>query len=201
MILLMVGKKVLIGCFDGERNPSRILLNELQASMEEQQDINYLLLSSVYSKLEQQLEKAIGEIKPDYIFLFGVALERNCINIERFALNFDDSGKKDSNGSIRKNCLIVEDGKTAYMSQFQIEELLNLIKRNGLTGRISNNAGCYLCNHAFYYSFYLSEKLGIRSKTCFIHLPQVMELGGKNKKITISALSNVFYKYIDHLCK
>jgi pyrrolidone-carboxylate peptidase len=136
--------RVLIVCFDGEKNPANLLLNKLREKLGEVK-VEYLLLKSSYKMIKSMLEKSLLEYRPKYVMMFGVAFERRCVNIERFALNFDDSAKKDCDGQIRQNRVIIEDGKIAYMTNFSVDELRKEFKKNGLNVRMSNYAGGYLC--------------------------------------------------------
>jgi pyroglutamyl-peptidase len=191
-----MNNKILICGFDGSKNPSKLLIEVLKQEIFNKK-IQFIILRSAYESIENQLREEISDFKPDYIILTGVSLEKKSITIERVAVNIDDSGLKDSDGIKRNFQSIVANGIPAFFTKFPVIKLYNSFEELNIPVRYSNYAGNFLCNHAYYLSFSISNDLGIPAKICFLHIPQILEYGGKNKNINISSLKRGILKVVE----
>ena len=45
------------------------------------------------------------------------------------------------------------------------------LRGEGIPAQISYHAGTYLCNATLYFSCYLAERMGLKTRSAFVHLP------------------------------
>jgi pyroglutamyl-peptidase len=118
----------------------------------------------------------IEQFKPDIIIMVGQAGGRKEINLERIAINIDDSISPDNLGEVRIDQAIDPQGVTAYFSTLPIRKIADQIKASGIPVGISNTAGAYICNHLMYgvlQRLDLQRPNGV--KAGFIHVPYIKE--------------------------
>lgn len=163
----MMNKTILITCFEGINSPSRKLA---EAITSKHLDIKTIILRHRSKTCQNQLHKALNELKPDIIVSLGLKKGTKGINLERIAINVDEKSEDKK---------IVADGHAAYFSTLPIQSIYKKLKEEGVPVRISNNAGVQACNYAFYYSQYLIEKLKMNTNMGFIHIPRISAKGMK----------------------
>lgn len=66
---------------------------------------------------------------------------------------------------------LASDGPVAYRSALPLADWAALLRQSGIPAQVSYHAGTYLCNATLYYSHYLAERLGLRTRAAFLHLP------------------------------
>ena len=186
-------KKILLTGFSGKKNPSRILVEEIGQELNSTNDliIKTVILDSDYVKCENELNKELQDFNPDYILSFGVSPEINMIELERIAINMDDSSLADESGIIRQGRKIRDDGENAYFSTLPIDKLYEEINKENIPDRRSNYAGNYLCNHILYYGLYSIEKNNLKTSMGFIHIPIPLRRKEDKDSITIDDLKKV----------
>jgi pyroglutamyl-peptidase len=63
------------------------------------------------------------------------------------------------------------DGPAAYQSVLPLGRWAGLMRRAGIPAQVSYHAGTYLCNATLYLSHYFTQQLGLKTRSCFVHLP------------------------------
>lgn len=139
-----------------------------------------VLLQAEYNKAEKKIKEAIRKFKPEAILMLGFNKKAKEIEIERIALNLDDSKKLDNTGKVRRGERILRDGALAYQSTLPINKILQALKKKKIPAEISNHAGTFICNHVFYVALYEIERLNLKIPCGFIHVPC---LPGQIKKL------------------
>lgn len=195
--------KVLLAGFEPfsnlEINPSQIIVEEIAERMRlsSEMEITAIVLPTEFEASGRRIEKLIRTIQPVLVLLLGVAVKSNVLNLERVALNLDDTQEPDNAGEYRKGSLIVKDGPLAYFSNIPLEYLEQQLNKSGMPTIISNYAGSYVCNHVFYLAQHEIEKLGINSLCGFIHVPYVSSqssnIGTKFKITLIDLVEAILY--------
>ncbi len=111
----------------------------------------------------RKADAALGRLlksRPSAVVLLGLGVSRTSIDIELVARNLDDDGQE------RRNRPIEADGPERRTSTLPVGPLLDLLRREGLPAKPSQDAGRFLCNHVFYVA------AGRVEGPCgFIHLP------------------------------
>jgi pyroglutamyl-peptidase len=143
------------------------------------------VLPTEYAAATRKLRNLIRTHHPDAVVCLGVAPRRVAISLERIALNLDDDATADNAGVIRRGRQIVRGGPDVYWSTLPLAALARALQRRGIKAIISNHAGAFLCNHAFYIARHEREQYETararRGIPCgFIHLPGLR--GGKSAR-------------------
>lgn len=157
-------------------NPSQCIIEHFQA--QQRDDLITRVLPTEYAVAGQWIEKAIHDFNLDAVISLGVAQSRQTISLERIAVNVDDASLADNAGVLASGELIAPDGPVAYWSTLPLSAMRAALEARGIPVNISNHAGAYICNHAFYTARHTLECLG-RSIPCgFIHVPDLAKTDG-----------------------
>ena len=117
----------------------------------------------------------IDEIEPDVVVMLGQSGKSDCIKIERIAVNLMDAKKPDNDGYTPDEESIISDGPSAYFSSISVKHLRNQLDENGIPAKVSNSAGLYVCNTAYFNALHHISILGKEIKAVFVHLPKISE--------------------------
>ena len=152
-------------------NPSWEAIKNLDASdFEDVKLIKRKILVS-FKKVVETLPGIIREIHPDIYIGFGLAGGRNTFTVERVAVNIMDSTMPDNDKYKPTDEPIFQDGPTAYFSTLPIKQIVKALQENNVPALISNTAGTYVCNTAFYVGRHIMEKINPSGLAGFIHVP------------------------------
>ncbi|HWP83563.1 MAG TPA: hypothetical protein VNN17_00095 [Terriglobia bacterium] len=127
------------------------------------------VLPTEYRAGSRKLRRLIRGNRPDAVVCLGVAPRRDAFSLERVALNLDDEATPDNAGVVRRARPIVRGGPDVYWSTLPLDRLLKQLRRRRIKAVISNHAGAFLCNHAFYLARHETARRGIPCG--FLHLP------------------------------
>lgn len=165
--------KILVTGFDafnGEKiNPASLILEKLSDEIDGNQ-IEKLLLPTVFYKVAEIIERKIEEYKPDIIISLGQAGGRSEITVERDAINIAESSIADNEGMRPIDEKIRWDGENAYFSTLPIKAIVENLREEEIPAAVSNTAGTFVCNFVMYNDLYLAEKYK-NIKAGFIHVP------------------------------
>ncbi|SHO47585.1 pyroglutamyl-peptidase I [Anaerocolumna xylanovorans] len=160
--------------FNGEQiNPSEEIIKALAETFGE--ELYTLKLPVEFREAEKKLVEAIARLTPDITLSLGQAAGRECITIERVAINVDDAKYPDNFGYQPEDITICEEGATAYFTTLPLRGILACLAENGIEARISNTAGTYVCNHVMYQALHLASTGYPDMKAGFIHVPYMKE--------------------------
>ncbi|BBK33641.1 pyroglutamyl-peptidase [Stella humosa] len=152
-------------------NPSAIVVEHLAAAGVPGVALATRLIDVVWDTAGRELLAAIDEIRPAAVVCFGLARGRDAINLERFAVNIDDTATADNAGAYRRGIPIDPDGPAAYRSTLPLAAMEAALADAGLPVRQSNHAGGFLCNHFFYVARHRLTAIGSTIPAGFVHLP------------------------------
>jgi len=155
-------------------NPSQCIVEHFQAQRRD--DLITRILPTEYQRAGDCLAEAIREYQPDAVISLGVAQSRKTISIERIAVNVDDAAIADNAGHLASGERIAEDGPVAYWSTLPLEAMKAALEAHNIPVSISNHAGAYICNHAFYTARHTLETLGRAIPCGFIHVPDLLKI-------------------------
>jgi pyroglutamyl-peptidase len=152
-------------------NASRELVEALAAEPPDGLELATAVLPVVWARAADELTRALERERPELVVCFGQADGRAQVEIERFALNFDDG--TDEDGEERRG-EIDPRGPVAYRSSLPVDALVDALRAVGIPAAASRDAGGFLCNHVFYALMgALAESSGVRGG--FVHVPLLPE--------------------------
>ena len=97
-----------------------------------------------------QLLEGMAAYDPEVIICVGEAGGRNCLSLERAAINCDDYFSPDNGGNQPVDEPIMPGAPAAYFSTLPIRKIHQALTTLGIPAEISNTAGTFVCNHLFY---------------------------------------------------
>ena len=157
------------GPFPGiARNPSAEIARRVAASPRWRRlgiEAQALILPTTYAALSEVLEPVLAGDAPDAVLMIGVAGRSRQVRIERRALNRASLLLPDAAGR-RPGRLTIADGPPARRLVTSPARLETLLKQRGIACRVSQHAGRYLCNAAYY------RALAAPCPVLFVHIPK-----------------------------
>jgi pyroglutamyl-peptidase len=154
-----------------EVNASQSLVEALASEPPDGLELVTAMLPVVWARAADELGQALDSEQPELVVCFGQADGRARVEIERFALNFDDG--TDEAGETRR-AEIVPGGPIAYRSTLPVDAIVDALRAQGIPAATSRDAGRFLCNHVFYALMrVLAERTGGRGG--FVHVPLLPE--------------------------
>jgi pyroglutamyl-peptidase len=162
------------GGFPGVRaNPTAMLIHPLgkhQARLTRLGiELERAVLPVNYAEVARKLEELDETFKPDAILHFGLAAPRKFFSIETRALNRLSLVHCDASGARGGRLAIIPSAPHAARSTFPYRQIEAAFRRADLRGRLSANAGDYVCNETLYLSLARSHARAIG----FIHVPRL----------------------------
>lgn len=152
-------------------NASQKLVEALAAEPEVEFELATAVLPVVWGRAADELARELDEKQPEVVVCFGQADGRAHVDIERFALNFDEGA--DEAGESRR-AEIDPGGPVAYRSSLPVDAIVAALRAEGIPAAASRDAGGFLCNHVFYALMdALAGRTGVRGG--FVHVPLLPE--------------------------
>ena len=152
-------------------NPSAIVVDHLSRVGVPGVAVETRLVDVLWESAGAEVVAAMEAVRPAAVVCFGLARGRDAINLERFAVNVDDSPTADNAGRHRRGTPIAADGPDAYRTTLPIASIERALAAVDLPVRASNHAGAFLCNHVFYAVRHRLERAGRGIPAGFVHLP------------------------------
>jgi pyroglutamyl-peptidase len=116
----------------------------------------------------------ITALQPIGVLALGQAAGRLDFSIERVAINVDDARIADNASAQPIDTPIEPGGPAAYFATWPIKAMVAGLRAAGLPASVSNTAGTFVCNHAFYALMHaLRDRPEVRAG--FMHLPLLPE--------------------------
>jgi pyroglutamyl-peptidase len=158
---------------DGEKNPTAEIVQLLDGASVADHRVSGVKLPVTAAGAPEALREAIALHYPSLVLSLGLAGGRSMLALERIAINVLDFPIPDNGGSQPEGEPVVEDGPAAYFATLPVKAILAAWQEAGLPGYVSNTAGTYVCNQAFYHSLHHSGERGYRAG--LIHVPYLPE--------------------------
>lgn len=118
--------------------------------------------------------EAIRELLRDGRFgaalLLGVAGKETCLRLERYARR-RPAERPDVDGSVPTEGDGLPGAADGYAASVPLEALQSTLTGAGLSARLSDDAGDYVCNHTYYAALDTLAAEGIPTRCLFIHVP------------------------------
>lgn len=159
--------------FNGETiNPSQILAQ----SVSRKTGSDCVILPVCYEKSFEILRPYLESGKYQGLIGLGQAGGRSKVNLERVALNLEDSELSDSDGALRIEKEVEPGGPHAIMNPLPLREIVAQLGQRIGPIEISSSCGTYVCNSLYYKVFRWQEQNpGKLPWQIFIHLPYLPE--------------------------
>lgn len=154
-------------------NPSEAIVRQIAAAPPSGITLDTAVLPTDYQAATRKLLSLLRNRRPDAVILLGVAATRNAIELERVAINLDDSETPDNSNRRRRGRRIAAGGPVGYWSTLPISRMAAALRRHRIPVAISNHAGNFLCNHVFFRARHYLEDQSSPVPCGFIHVPQV----------------------------
>jgi pyroglutamyl-peptidase len=152
-------------------NASQKLVEALASEPPDELELATAVLPVVWARAADELARALDSTRPELVVCFGQADGRAHVEVERFALNYDEGS--DDTGEKRR-AEIVTGGPVAYRSGMPVDAIVDALRAEGIPAAASRDAGGFLCNHVFYVLMRtLAERSGVRGG--FVHVPLLPE--------------------------
>jgi pyroglutamyl-peptidase len=174
------------GPFPGvPRNPSANLARDIAADPRWRRldiAVEAIVLETRYAAIETHFVPMIREFRPDAILMLGVAARRRHVSVETRAMNRVSRLMPDAEGRIAPHLKFRPGAPRLLRSKAPLVQIMRAMRRQGVDARLSNDAGRYLCNAA-YFSAPMEATGGSRAiPVVFIHIP-LLERGGKRPRL------------------
>ncbi len=160
--------------FAGEAiNPSWQAVRALDGKVIEGHRIVAIELPTEFEASLHVLRNALRETKPGVAIAVGLAGGRKGISLERVAINVIDARIPDNAGAQPVDTKVLGNGPAAYFSTLPIKTALAALHGAGIDAQVSQTAGTYVCNAAFYGLMHAARRKPLRAG--FVHVPYLPE--------------------------
>lgn len=123
-----------------------------------------------FYRVADVLKTKVEQHTPDLVIMLGQSAVADCIKLERVALNIMDSAMGDNDGVKPDEEPIDKSGAAALFTSLPIKKLRSAIETKGINVKISNSAGLYVCNRAYYEALRMCKERVVM-QAIFVHLP------------------------------
>ena len=103
----------------------------------------------------------------DYAVHLGQAPGAAMVRLESVGINVGGSSRQ----LPEEYQPLAVDGPVAYQSSLPLAHWASMIRRAGVPAQVSYHAGTYLCNAMLYLSHHYVQQAGLKTRSCFVHLP------------------------------
>ncbi len=164
--------------FPGVReNPSALLVESLRGhpdwAHEAGVDLRTSLLDTVYSGLREQIEKLLAEV-PTALVLTGYSAIASGLKIETRATSLCSPAYADASGWTPPPNL--DPVRSSANGAIEFDRLLDALDFAGVPAGMSDDAGEYVCNHAYWHALDLIAQRNLITRALFVHLPAIEEM-------------------------
>lgn len=155
-------------------NPSEEIARALDGREIRGRLLRGAVLPCAFGEAVAELRRLLRVHRPELIVSLGQAGGRAEITPERVAINVDDARMPDNRGRQPIDRAIERSGPAAYWSTLPIKAIVAALRARGVPAAVSQTAGTFVCNHAFYGLMHLlRRRKGVRGG--FVHVPWANE--------------------------
>ncbi len=133
------------------------------------------VLPTVYSLADQSVRMLLHSDAPDLLLMTGMASSSRAVLIETRARNQDACPEPDNAGEVRLGDQVRRDGPEFYSASIDVRALYGGLRARAIPALISDDAGGFVCNHAFYVACHEIERARLPTQCGFLHLPSMDE--------------------------
>ena len=129
---------------------------------------------------------AIEAAAPEAVLMIGLAAGRAAVTPERQAVNEKTARIPDNEGDRPQNEPVIPGGPEVLCSTLPVEDMAQAIAAAGVPGRVSEDAGRFVCNALLYSTLYALEQADAPIPAAFVHVPATPELAGARDMPTLT---------------
>ena len=129
------------------------------------------LRSCCFESWSQLVRVLRSKPAPELVVLTGLAEKRDEICLERFALNIRDYRIADNSGHRWEGEPIEPGGPEAVRTKIPLALIRDRLTTCGIACAISNFAGSFVCNEAYYRTLRHLDGSATKNAALFVHLP------------------------------
>jgi pyroglutamyl-peptidase len=154
-------------------NPSWEAVSRLHGETIADRRVITAQLPTTFAGAPKALRAALRRHAPDLVLCVGQAGGRAALSLERVAINVNDARIPDNAGAQPVDTRVVKRGPAAYFTSLPIKAMHADLRAAGIPAEISQTAGTFVCNQAFY--VLMHALAGSRVRGGFLHIPYVPE--------------------------
>lgn len=154
-------------------NPTEHIVQTLSASGET--GLVTALLPTSYRRAESEIVDLLSTHQPSRVLMLGLKRRSSRLCFEQIASNMDHSFAPDNDGDIRVRASVIEAAPESYPNTLRYESMEKIAIDTGETVECSNDAGGYVCNHAFFVAAHYAVTELEGCGCGFVHIPPVAE--------------------------
>ena len=128
---------------------------------------------------------AIEAAAPEAVLMIGLAAGRAAVTPERQAVNEKTARIPDNEGDRPQNEPVIPGGPEVLCATLPVEDMAQAIAAAGVPGRVSEDAGRFVCNALLYSTLYALEQADAPIPAAFVHVPATPELAGARDMPTL----------------
>jgi pyroglutamyl-peptidase len=167
--------------FGGERiNPSGEIARALDGAILNGHRVVTAILPVAFASTLPMLEALLETHRPVLALATGQAGGRSELAIERVAANLIDARIADADGVQPIDEPVVADAPAAYFSTLPVKAMLARLRALGIPAGLSQSAGAYVCNQAFYALAHLVATRYRAIRAGFLHVPWLPEQAARH---------------------
>jgi pyroglutamyl-peptidase len=114
------------------------------------------------------LRSALRSLQPSAVLLLGLHGRARAVRVERAALNVADFAVADNAGRTVRAQPVVPGAPQGRLCSLDVRDLVDRMRAQGVPADVSNSAGTYLCNAAYFVAL---DVLDGGAPCVFLHLP------------------------------
>lgn len=103
-----------------------------------------------FAKAPRELRRLLLQHRPRLVLSLGVSAQRQCIALERIAINLADASIPDNEGVQPMDAALIAHAPTAYRASVPLKAMAARLREHGYPVEVSDSAGTYVCNAVFY---------------------------------------------------
>lgn len=158
--------------FAGEAtNPSREIVRALAGRTLVGHRVITAELPVVFGRANVALAAAIADARPALAIAIGQAGGRNCISLERVAINLIDARIPDNDGCQPIDEPVIAGAPSAYFSTLPVKAMQAAMRAAGVPTEVSFSAGSFVCNAVFFALMHRFADAPGHARGGFIHVP------------------------------
>lgn len=154
-------------------NPSWEAVSRLHGEIIAGRRIVAVQLPTTFAGTPKTLRAALRQHTPELALCIGQAGGRAALSLERIAINVNDARIPDNAGAQPIDTPVIARGPAAYFTSLPIKAMHADLRAAGIPAEISQAAGTFVCNQAFY--VLMHALAGSRVRGGFVHIPFLPE--------------------------
>jgi len=178
--------------FGGERiNPSGEIVRALDGAILNGHRVVAAILPVAFASTLPMFEALLETHRPVLVIATGQDGGRSELAIERVAANLIDARIADADGVQPIDEPVIADAPAAYFSTLPVKAMLARLRALGIPAGLSQSAGAYVCNQAFYALAHLVATRYRGTRAGFVHVPWLPEQAARHHSQPSMALETM----------